>query len=121
MRIKVLTLPSFLQHECLENDEDLSFLQPCPVVFNRAGWYRRSSADGIDCWYELHDGRAFKANSGDFDCHLQTLDACRYNARQIDALRECIRQRVATPEQKKLVITWDHAREIARIYRSRWG
>ena len=109
LKVKVLQLPSSLRLG--EYDDDS--LVPYAPIFNRPGWYY---SNGVS-WYEVPGGKAFKASVASFALSIETLDASMYNEKQINALKECIKQGVASRQQKKLVDRWNHWRWLIDIKR----
>ena len=86
------------------------------VIFNRAGLYYDRLYD--ICWFELPDGRAFVYNTNQFKYELNSLRVWqKYNSTQIQALKEVIKQRVATKTQKEDVLAYsetEYCRSVRR-------
>lgn len=90
----------------------------CTPVFERDGIYMTPDY----CWIES-GGKAYWYRREDVIFRLNMLNASEYNEAQINALREAIRQKVASKEQKELVHYYDCWRGCINTYREsmKWG
>lgn len=91
-----------------------------PLLHRPGRYYLRPSHKGGTglCWFELPNGRAFKASSKHFLYDLALLDVEHYNQRQVDALQAVVAQKLATPEQRKLLhLIWSQ-RTSRQVYRT---
>lgn len=114
MHIKILQLEMWMTEDWMR--EDLlgnERYRPVTARFHRPGIYRH----GKDCWFELDDGRAFTFPRADFDFSMTLLDVERLSARQIQALRAIVAQKLATRTQRDLLYHCDCAREVRETYR----
>lgn len=103
MKLKVLPLDAWMFREndfwVRAREKCLAGCEPIAALVHHHGIFKM----GKRCWFELPDGRSFKYRAADFDYRMELLNAERYNAAQIAAMREAVRQRVATKEQASLV------------------
>lgn len=121
MNIKVLQLEPWMLNEFEPAWRD--FITPMlgterypemPPVFNRAGVYAHNGK----CWIEVA-GKAFSVDSMlMFNHRLKTLEAEKYTARQVAALKAVCTERLATKEQLELLQSIQHVIELKQTSRN---
>lgn len=118
MRLKVLPLERWMvddvDPDCWYADRLLgSGTYPeVPPSFKRDGIYLQ----GKKCWIEVC-GRAFQYDVASFKFELGIRKAEKFNDKQIAALREICRQKLATRQQCMLLIDIDNAIQSKQTYR----
>jgi len=108
--IKKLSLDSWMDsdgwgfQECVDSDH---YTKIDPIV----GKPGRYFLNGME-WFELPNGDTYQANDGSFQYSLELLEVQQFNIHQINALREVIKQNVATASQRKTVRRYDDFLQI---------
>jgi hypothetical protein len=105
-QVKRLSLPLWVE-ECFYPDgwftlDDVpTYCTVVAPVFGRDGIYldRQSGK----CWFEVN-GQARSYERASFEYDLACLNASEINHRQVEALRGIIKQKLATQEQKRLLM-----------------
>lgn len=114
-KIKRLKLFMFMEKEWMVVDCNYEQVDP---VFFKSGIFLQ----GEKCWFENeYQGiwKAYKYNLDQFKYELSLLDVeLGYNINQINVLKECIKQKVASKEQIKTVRLWNEAHECIKIKRN---
>lgn len=114
-KIKRLKLFMFMEKEWMV--ADCNYEQIVPVFF-KSGIFLFEGK----CWFENKYKGAWKAyryNLDQFKYELSLLNVeVGYNINQINAMKECIKQKVASKEQIKTVRLWDEAHECIKIKRN---
>ncbi|WP_150126454.1 hypothetical protein [Burkholderia cenocepacia] len=114
MRLKILPLESWMCWEhtlesCLESD----MYSVVAARFHRPGIY----LEGERCWFELDDGRAYSYPADTFRYSLKLHDGLRLDPQQVLALEAIVAARLATREQREMLINHQNAIETRRVYR----
>ena len=121
MNIKVLRLNKWMMgdrmlEQCVAYDQ---IYVPVEPVFHRPGIYLH----GDKCWFEVKDGRAWSYPKETFLREICLLDVEQLNHRQIAALSAIVVNKLATPEQRKLLYYAEYLQSLRYIrlsgYRSR--
>jgi hypothetical protein len=64
---------------------------------NVNGWFLQ----GNECWFEV-DGKAYSCPREMFDYNMNILNVRELSMLEVDALRQIVEAKLATPKQKKL-------------------
>lgn len=111
-KVKVLKLDGWMEYNDFmfrETIEDGEY-KPIQPIFNRDGIYMLQGFS----WFEVR-GKAYEYPSETFKYTLRMEEVKKYNQRQIDALREVCKQRLATKEQKQILYDYVCMIETRRI------
>ena len=117
MKIKKLKLDRWMRLnpegrpflDCVENEYEL--IDP---IIGKPGRYLQNGVE----WFETKKVAYRAKNGDDFQYDLDHLEVQRLNSQQISALREVIKQKVATEGQRKTVRMYDQALQCRNVGRN---
>lgn len=103
MNVKRLNLDKWMMRNDNVFEETVKQYEPFKRIFGKPGIYLY----GDKCWFELPNGKSYLYSKEIFEYVLKMEEVKKLNQYQIEALRNIVKQKLATKEQRNLLYHYE--------------